>query len=253
MLESQWARDTFGQRVPAIRQAIAEALSVALDNARDAQTAAQTEHTHPFGFTLMSRKFEALAKAFEDMGDVRIIKPAGSPHELVVLDGKLLFPFRYAKDRSIGVMSARIGEGRPSALVQALFNRFGPEPRMRQLSLHDLAPQAVPVAEALSDLPDDTSLVLIAYACNAHAGLLDAWWGEAELLDRTGNLRWHVCEPIPLAQDATTAGQSGAQPAAFDQGALPTPALNPRTGAGRLTAPVSEVVPITRAEAAGGE
>ncbi|MFF4624449.1 hypothetical protein [Nonomuraea jabiensis] len=150
-------------------------------------------------------------------------------------------------------MSARIGEGRPSALVQALFNRFGPEPRMRQLALHDLAPQAVPVAEALSDLPDDTSLVLIAYACNAHAGLLDLWWGEAELLDRTGSLRWHVCEPIPLAQDATAAGQAGAQPAAFDQGALPTPALNPRTGAARLTAPAGEAVPITRAEAAGGE
>ncbi|SDL50075.1 hypothetical protein [Nonomuraea jiangxiensis] len=248
---SQWAHDTFGQRAPAIRQAVAEALSVALENARDAQRMAQTDHLHPFGFTLMSRKFEALAEAFEDMGDVRIVKPAGSQHELVVLDGRLLFPFRYAKDRSLSVMSARIGDGRPSALVQALFNRFGPEPRMRQLALQGIAPQAVPIAEALGDLPEGTSLVLIAYACNAHAGLLDAWWGEAELLDRTGSLRWHHCEEIPLAQD-TPAAYSSTLSLTFDTGDMPTPSLNARTGAERLAPPVSEAAPA-RSEAAAGE
>lgn len=224
MQVSQWARDTFGQQVTLIRQGVAEALAVALENARDAQKVAQTDHLHPFGFTLMSRKFEALAEAFSDKGDVRIVKPGGSPHELVLLDGKLLFPFRYAKDRSVTVMSARIGDGRPSALVQALFNRFGPEPRMRQLALHDIAPHAVPVAEALGDLPEDTRLVLIAYACNAHAGLLDAWWGEAELLDRFGSLRWHHCEPIPLTQEAGAPAQGDSAPA-FDQGVLPMPSV----------------------------
>ncbi|MGW3348305.1 hypothetical protein ACWDA3_33860 [Nonomuraea rubra] len=251
MRMSQWAHDTFGQRVPLIRQGIAEALSVALENALDAQKVAQTDHLHPFGFTLMSRKFEALAEAFEDLGDVRVVKPGGSQHELVVLDGKLLFPFRYAKDRSVSVMSARIGDGRPSALVQALFNRFGPEPRMRQLALHDLPPHAVPVAEALGDLPDDTRLVLIAYACNAHSGLLDAWWGEAELLDRTGSLRWHHCEEIPLVQEsAAPAGREG-EAAAFDQGVPPAPALNPRRGAARLAAPVSEPLPFGPEAASG--
>ncbi|GAA1659872.1 hypothetical protein GCM10009733_066930 [Nonomuraea maheshkhaliensis] len=251
MRMSQWAHDTFGQRAPLIRQGVAEALSVALENARDAQKVAQTDHLHPFGFTLMSRKFEALAEAFEDMGDVRIVKPGGSQHELVVLDGKLLFPFRYAKDRSLTVMSARIGDGRPSALVQALFNRFGPEPRIRQLTLHDLPPHAVPVAEALGDLPDDTRLVLIAYAANAHAGLLDAWWGEAELLDRFGSLRWHQCEPIPLGHEAG-APASGDSAAAFDQGVLPMPEVNARTGSARRGAsPAAEATPI-RPEAAGG-
>ncbi|MEV4804104.1 hypothetical protein AB0K18_29225 [Nonomuraea sp. NPDC049421] len=234
---SQWAHDMFGQRASLVRECVAEALSVAADNAREAQEVARTDHLHPFGFTLMSRKFEALAEAFQDLGDVRIVKPGGSQHELVVLDGTLLFPFRYAKDRAGSVMSARIGDGRPSALVQALFNRFGPEPRMRQLALHDVAPHAVPVAEALGDLPDDTRLVLIAYAANAHAGLLDAWWGEAELLDRLGSLRWHHCEEIPLTQEAAALTQEAAAltqgdtAAAFDQGALPSPELNPRSAA----------------------
>ncbi|MEV0621302.1 hypothetical protein AB0I81_48790 [Nonomuraea sp. NPDC050404] len=249
---SVWARDTFGERAPLIRQAVAEALSVALDNARDAQKVARTDHLHPFGFTLMSRKFEALASAFrdrgEDLGEVSVVKPGGSQNELVVLDGKLLFPFRYAKDHSVSVMSARIGEGKPSVLMQALFNRFGPEPRMRQLALHDVSPQAVPgletVAEALGDLPEDTRLVLIAYACNAHAGLLDTWWGEAELLDRAGSLRWHHCEKIPLAQETSVAAGGDEGAAAFDQGVLPAPELNPRTAAARLTTPASEPSPI---------
>ncbi|MBF8191846.1 hypothetical protein ITP53_40440 [Nonomuraea sp. K274] len=248
---SSWAHDAFGQRAQLVRRSIAEALAVALENARDAQQVARTDHQHPFGFTLMSRKFEALAEAFEELGDVRIVKPAGSPHELVLLDGKLLFPFRYARDRSVSVMSARIGDGRPSALVQALFNRFGPEPAMRQLALQDVAPHAVPVAEALAGLPEGTSLVLIAYACNAHAGLLDAWWGEAELLDRTGSLRWHHCEEIPLTE-AAPAAPATAPAAAFDQGVLPTPSLNTHTGARRLATPLGEATPI-RPEAASGE
>jgi hypothetical protein len=149
-------------------------------------------------------------------------------------------------------MSARIGDGRPSTLVQALFNRFGPEPRMRQLALQDVAPQAAPVAEALAGLPEDTSLVLIAYACNAHAGLLDAWWGEAELLDRTGSLRWHHCEEISLVREAASPAAEQEPVAAFDQGVMPTPSLNARPGAGRLGAQVSEATPIRR-EAASGE
>ncbi|MCF6469212.1 hypothetical protein FAF44_12525 [Nonomuraea sp. MG754425] len=255
MRMSQWAHDTFGQRVPLIRQGVAEALAVALENARDAQKMAQTGHLHPFGFTLMSRKFEALAEAFEDMGDVRVVKPGGSQHELVVLDGKLLFPFRYAKDRSVGVLSARISDGRASALVQALFNRFGPEPRMRQLALDDVAPQAAPITspitEALGDLPEDTRLVLIAYAANAHAGLLDAWWGEAELLDRTGNLNWHHVEEIPLTRETAAPAGSGGGAAAFDQGVLPAPQLNPRTAADRRAAPAGGPTPI-KPEAASG-
>jgi hypothetical protein len=248
VLMSQWAQDTFGQRAGMIRQGVAEALSVATENAQDAQKMAQTDHLHPFGFTLMSRKFEALAEAFEDVGDVRVVRPGGSQHELVLLDGKLLFPFRYAKDRSLSVMSARIGEGKPSVLTRALFDKFGPEPTMRQLALHDVAPEIAPVAEALTDLPEGTSLVLIAYACNAHAGLLDVWWGQAELLDRAGSLRWHVCEPIPLVRDTSSAVRATEPAAVFGQGVMPTPALNPRGGAARITEPT----PIRRQAAGDG-
>jgi hypothetical protein len=249
---SDWAHDTFGPRAPVIRQGVAEALSLAMENAQDAQKTAQTDHLHPFGFTLMSRKFEALAKVFADVGDVRIVKPAGSQHELVVLGGNLLFPFRYARDRSVSVLNARIGDGRPSALVQALFDRFGPEPLMEQLALADVAPGAVPIAEALAGMPPTTRLVLIGYAGNAHAGLLDVWWGEAELLDRTGSLRWHHCEEIPLTADVPLGLPLPSDAPAFDQGVMPTPALNPRSPAERRLPPASEA-PAAERVAAGDE
>ncbi|WP_327048415.1 hypothetical protein OG320_11360 [Microbispora sp. NBC_01189] len=240
---STWAMETFGPRAGQIRRGVAEALTVALENAQDAQQTARTRHLHPFGFTMMSRKFEALARAFADMADVEIVKPPGSQHELVVLGGNLLFPFRYAKDRSVGVVNARIGDGRPSGLVQALFTRFGPRPWTEQLTLggaEDGMPEPVtPAARALTQLPEGTRLVLIAYACNAGAGLLDAWWGEAELLDRTGTLRWHHYEEIPLA-GAALAGTlpTGTLPAGtlsietppvFSGGAMPAPEMNARS------------------------
>ncbi|MEV4455943.1 hypothetical protein [Microbispora sp. NPDC049633] len=240
---STWALETFGPRAEQIRHGVAEALALALENAQDAQKTARTDHLHPFGFTLMSRKFEALARTFADMADVEIIKPPGSQHELVVLGGNLLFPFRYAKDRSVSVVNARIGDGRPSGLVQALFTRFGPQPWAEQLSLGGveaaLPEPATPAARALTRLPEDTRLVLIAYACNARAGLLDVWWGEAELLDRTGSLHWHHCEEIPLA-GALPAGlplvAPAGQEAPFAGGAMPAPELNPRTRHERATA-----------------
>ncbi|GGO16033.1 hypothetical protein GCM10010116_32280 [Microbispora rosea subsp. aerata] len=247
---SSWALETFGPRAGQIRQGVVDALTLALENAQDAQKTAQTEHLHPFGFTLMSRKFEALARTFADMPDVATVKPPGSQHELVVLGGNLLFPFRYAKDRSVDVRNARIGDGRPSGLVQALFTRFGPQPWAEQLTLGvDVAPpEPTPAARALTRLPEGTRLVLIAYACNAQAGLLDVWWGEAELLDHTGSLRWHHCEPIPLAGQSPAAGLPGVaapvgEASPFARGAMPAPALNPRPPYERATAlpPMSEM------------
>ncbi|GAA2157103.1 hypothetical protein GCM10009727_66690 [Actinomadura napierensis] len=96
----------------------------------------------------------------------------------------------------------------------------------------------VAVTDSLSRLPEDTELVLIPYACNFKAGLLELWWGNAELLDDDGNLEWHHCEPIPVP-DTPPSGRRKLQPAVdslspgagprFDQGPIPMPPIVPRT------------------------
>ncbi|MCO5992682.1 hypothetical protein [Actinoallomurus rhizosphaericola] len=256
----QWARDAFGHRAGLIRRGIGESLSSAMENAQDSQSKSGTQKLHPFGFTLMSRKFEVLHDTFKDMDDVQIIKPAGTSYELVVISGHLLFPFKYAKDLSVNVMNARISENPPSGLVRTLFERFGPEPTMEQLPLVDLKldgqhrTSALPIyLRTLAQLPEDTKLLLIAYACNAKAGLLNAWWGEAELLDKDGTLHWHHCDPVPFSKGLPSDGQvrgSGTGPTGtpdaskFDQGAMPRTSLTARPPLERKTdqvPPVSEV------------
>jgi hypothetical protein len=187
----------------------------------------------------MSRKFETLVETFKSVEGVQRVKPAGAQQELLILRGSLLFPFRYAKDRSVNIMHARISERKPSALVKALFDRFAPEPVMWQLPLLGDKEQveSKSLARSLDRIPADTKLVLIGYACNADAGLLDVWWGRAELLDDQGSLRWHDCDPVPLpsagqgrVRFSVVGPDSSAPPASpkFDQGDMPTPPLTPR-------------------------
>lgn len=239
---SRWSSERFGECAVPVRRAVAEAVLEAIENARDAQGSSGTGKQHPFGFTLMARKFETLGRSFTDMPGVAAIRPAGSMHELTVVSGNLLFPFEFAKDRSTNVMKAQIGgTAKVSGLLKILFRRFGPEPSMVQLALDTgddgETRRLEAVADSLARLPEGTRLVLIAYACNSQAGLLELWWGEAELLDEHGRLRWIHCEEIPFRKAPPSGGQlpgSGSGPGdlpsspKFDEGPMPTPPLNAR-------------------------
>lgn len=240
---SKWALTTFGERAGLVRRTVAESIFEAIGNGQDAQKAAGTGKQHPFGFTLMSRKFETLDRAFEDMADVTKVRPRGSIHNLTVVSGNLLFPFCFAKDRSVNVMKAQIGgDNKLSGLLHVLFALFGPERTIEQLTIIDTgddeeSARLAAVADSLARLPEGTKLVLVAYACNSQAGLLEIWWGEAELLDKQGNLKWHQCEEIPLPKappaDGQLPGSIGGPTGSpntprFDEGPMPTPPLNPR-------------------------
>jgi hypothetical protein len=132
--------------------------------------------------------------ALRDMDGVKLVRTAGSVFQMVVLNGCLLFPFRYAHDARIPIGEARITDRYVSGRVRALFARFGPCPAYDQgLLFPDDSEQESEMADlgpALDELPADTRLVLIAFACNDQAGLINAWWGEAELVDDYGRLRW---------------------------------------------------------------
>ena len=120
----------------------------------------------------------------------QIVRSAGSPFDLVVLNGNLLFPFRYAQDATVPIREARITDRHVSERIRMLFSRFGPRPAYKQDSLlpedADQEPELAALGPALAELPADTRLVLVAFACNDQAGLINAWWGEAELTDESG-------------------------------------------------------------------
>ncbi|GAA4558894.1 hypothetical protein GCM10023193_14790 [Planotetraspora kaengkrachanensis] len=248
-----WAAGRFGDRAEAVRRQIVASLTEAVANAQDAQRWSRSDKNFPYGHTLMTRRYEALVEGFRDEPGFQTVRPYTSPHRLVLLDGNLLLPFRYAEDDTTPVSTARISDGRISALVRELFDRFGPAAVYRQEELDlsigwegdwegEPSPEAWPAGDeggtrqadgamrpALPHLPEDTRLVPIAYAGNAHAGLLRLYWGEAELLDDLGHLRWLHYEPIPLTIASPSAGLTEAAGAArFDQGALPDLVLRAR-------------------------
>ncbi|MER5623950.1 hypothetical protein ABT061_23220 [Streptosporangium sp. NPDC002544] len=250
---SSWARERFGERAEVVRRQLAASLLEAMGNAQDAQSSAHSDKRYTYGFTMMARRYEALAEGLRDEPGFRLVRPHGSAHHLVVLGGNLLLPFRYAEDDRTPISEARISDGRISSLVRELFDRFGPATSYRQEELDlaldggsaqeelDLSAGAdgpATVRPALTGLPDETRLVPVAYAGNAQAGLLRLYWGEAELVDEFGRIRWLHHEPIPLPAASTgpLSGLWATEPGAasrFDGGLLPDLALSTRSSAER--------------------
>lgn len=272
---SSWASERFGDRADAVRRQLAASLLEAMGNAQDAQSSGHSDKRYTYGFTMMARRYEALAEGLRDEPGFQLVRPHGSPHHLVVLGGNLLLPFRYAEDDRTPISEARVSDGRISSLVRELFDRFGPATSYRQEEL-DLALATEParsaqssqatqeeldlsagadgpatVRPALTGLPGDTRLVPVAYAGNAQAGLLRLYWGEAELIDEFGRIRWLHHEPIPLpaASPGAVRGLWTAEPGAasrFDDGLVPALALSTRSPAERKSGkifPVSSEAP----------
>ncbi len=185
-----WARERFGERAAHVCAALVGALHQALTDAQDAQKISKAKLLFPFGSTQATRRYECIVDALKQMDGVQIIKPKGSPHELVVLNGNLIYPFRYAKDGNLPIQRARVTERKISGLIAELFAFYGPEPR--QPSLFDQAGEDTEETEresALTTLPEDTRLALLAYASNDRAGVLNVWLGEGELGPR-GRVQW---------------------------------------------------------------
>jgi hypothetical protein len=231
---SEWALATFGDRALPVRRAVVEALLVALNDAQDAQQTSHASTRHPFGATLMARKYEVLAEKLADMDGVRVTRLAGSAFSLVIVGRNMLLPFRYAKDATVPIQQARLTDGQVSGRMRLLFSRFGPHPLYIQESL--LPDDTLDDDEEIlfANLPDETRLIVIPFACNEQAGLINAWWGEASLDGVTGELNW-IRPPEQLPLRAQPFGAVRPEPAAmFDSGELPglvtRPRETPRTG-----------------------
>jgi hypothetical protein len=207
---SEWAHQRFGEHTDEVRQALAQALVEAMNDAQDAQRSSRSDKQYAYGSTLMARRYETIVAMLGSRSDVQVIKPHASPHELTVVDGNLLFPFRYSKDGRTPIGEARISDRRVSGLIRELFRRFSPEPTYEQEALElfaDEEAELAPLRPALAELPDDTHLVLVAYAGNAQAGLFNVYWGEAELIDEFGRIRWIHHEPLPLLVPSAYSGR----------------------------------------------
>src|SRR4051794_35232043 len=103
-----------------------DALHTALADAQDAQDAQKGSRSgllSTFGATRAARRYECIVDALKQMDGAQVVKPKGSPHELVLLDGNLFYPFRYAKAENVPVQRARISDRKISGLIREMFER----------------------------------------------------------------------------------------------------------------------------------
>jgi hypothetical protein len=223
---------------------IPQAMATAVNRQIDAHQASGLRSLHAYGGAWPAQ-YEELVSYLGELDGVEVVRPTGSAVHLVVVNGILLVPFRYADDLATPLTDARVTQ-KLNKTCRALLSQFGPDSDTQQLTLTDeLFPvhddETTPGATLLGDVEPD-GMVLIFFAANVDAGVLGIGWGEAAL-PSDGSLQWKHSELLPLATFATSGAAGRPAPLQatgpvsrtgsrrFDEAPLSDPVLNPRTPA----------------------
>jgi hypothetical protein len=244
---SEWAVQRFGDRyAQSLWALVPTAMAAAVSRQIDTHQASGLRSLHAYGGAWPAQ-YEELVNHVGGLDGVEVVRPAGSAVHLVVVNGHLLVPFRYADELTTPMTDPRVTQ-RLNKTCRALLGQFGPDPDVNQLTLTDeLFPAGDDVMaepKLLGDLEPD-GMVLVFFAANVDAGLLEVGWGEAAL-PSDGSLQWKHTELLPLPKTPPAAGgqpvpvdgprrPTGPDRSAgvrrFDEAPLPDPILNPRTPA----------------------
>jgi hypothetical protein len=187
----RWALETFGAYGPYIRERIADMARAEHEASVDAQEASGHRSRSVYG-----EFWRGLLEKFEDFGKLpgaSLVRPGEAPYKLPVVNGVVLFPWRYARSRQtelaatpFGTSDARIAVRtlRPPS-VQAVLDLDIPDPALDEDERLLLG--------AVRDLADDPfisscRLVLVAISSSV-SGLFSVTWGEAKL-NSAGFVDW---------------------------------------------------------------
>jgi hypothetical protein len=201
---SDWAFGAFGEHAEVLRERIPAALAVAHTRARAGHDAARSKKLRVYGTTLWECQHEELVAAVVSIDGAKVAKFGG--YELPVLAGKVLFPLRYADRSGVPVENARLPVP-VSGQRQRLFGAHASEVERPHPYLDESwADYDLPEDyEVFPQLGNGTELIVVAYACNLEAGVMNIEWGKAEHVGG-GDLLWGEHTPLPL----TSAGLAGA-------------------------------------------
>jgi hypothetical protein len=209
---SRWARDRFGAVAGPLREAVAEALTVAHRRALSAHVGSELRRTtRAYGMPMADIQHDAMIEYAGAVDGAEVIHPIGGQYRLVRVHGVVLYPWRYAADAT-PVREARMAHPVSDVRRQLL---GGQHAGSAQLSLDEYFGSD---PDLLSELAQAGQVVTVAYASSPEHGVLKAYWGDAELVDsQRGVLLWHHLEELPAA----TAQR-------FDAGQLEEPTLSMR-------------------------
>lgn len=260
MGSSGWAVERFGKVADELARAVPRAILLAHTYAAAAQGVSGTRHLDPYGHTLKNRQHECLVDEAMAIEGFEKLQPRGVPFELVRLvhTRVILFPWRYAANGKTSRLRVRM---KPSGFRRGLL--AGPDGPGDQLTLEhaelteaEIEAQFAEEKAVWDQLRTLARVVTVAYASNPN-GIIDLGWGEIELLNDDGTIRWLHWEPLAWKETKTADQADGTPhlPAASTPGAHLRPpgprfddlaepdddlALRPRTSPGE---PRREVEP----------
>ncbi|GAA0711726.1 hypothetical protein Drose_01570 [Dactylosporangium roseum] len=250
---SQWAAAKFGRYADVVTQLAPQAIAAAVARQIDAHEASGLRTRHAYGGA-WPVQYEELVRQLGRQEGVEVVRPRGSAVHMVLVNGCLLVPFRYADNLATNVTDPRVAS-KLSKTCRELLGQFGPQLETEQPTLSDgLFPLPASVVEPseprlLGDAEPD-AIVLVVFAANEQAGLLRVGFAEAALHD-SGDVQWQHIEWLPLPTTPSEAefgrpllAAGPLRPTAagtrFDDAPLPEPIVNPRTAQERLTRPTGE-------------
>lgn len=194
----RWALETFGTYGPHIREQIAEMVKAEHEASLDAQEASGHRSRSVYGefWRGLLEKFEA----FGELPGATLVRPGEAPYQLPVVNGVVLFPWRYAKSRESEFVTTRfatsdarvaVGVLRPPSR-QAVLDLDLPDPGLDEEERRLLA-----ALHADDPVISSSRLVLVAVSSSV-SGLFSVEWGEAKL-NAAGFIEW-VESPESLMQ-----------------------------------------------------
>jgi hypothetical protein len=200
---SDWAAKNFGDDVETVLQAVPAALARAHELAVAAQQASGTTKRDPYGHTLKNTQHERLVAALGGLPGAECLKIKGASFQLVRFHRTrvVLYPWRYGNSPSDQRAEARMRlSGFRADLLGSGEEQSGQlDLEQAHLSERELAERLAEDAAVEQALRDLTQVVLIAYASSPR-GLFSLGWGQAELLNDQGELRWRHWEPLAVPQ-----------------------------------------------------
>jgi hypothetical protein len=193
---SRWARERFGAAAAPLRTAVAAALAEAHRRALSAHVGSELRRTtRAYGMPMADIQHDAMVEFVGAVDGAEVIHPIGGQYRLVRVRGVVLYPWRYAADAT-PVREARMAH--PVSDVRRHLLGAGQQASI-QLSLDEFL-EGGGDPEVLSALAEAGQVVTVAYASSPGAGVLRAYWGDAELVDsQRGVLLWHHLEELPAA------------------------------------------------------
>lgn len=219
----RWALEVFGQYGPRLRDQIADMVVREHEASLDAQEASGHRSQSVYGefWRGILERFEA----FGDLPGATLVRPGDAPYRLPLVNGVVLFPWRYAKGRNAQLETTRFGTSETRYAMTRLRQRPVQDALVEvdDLGLSEEEQALLSELESVSSDPvvGGARLVLVAIAASSR-GLFGIDWGSVRL-DHGGHLEWDGFHEslMPLGRAAlavpSTAGSftAGTVPARF--------------------------------------